>query len=70
MLTGHATVESAIEGVKLGAIDYLMKPCDIEQLVHKVKEAASRKRKHENKIIEAYSKPYRQNTIWIRSSPG
>jgi DNA-binding NtrC family response regulator len=26
MLTGHATVESAIEGMKLGALDYLMKP--------------------------------------------
>ena len=33
MLTGHATVESAIEGMKLGAFDYLMKPCDMEQLV-------------------------------------
>ena len=30
MLTGHATVESAIEGMKLGAYDYLMKPCEIE----------------------------------------
>jgi DNA-binding NtrC family response regulator len=59
MLTGHATVESAIKGMKLGATDYLLKPCDIDLLVHKVKEAASRKRKHENKIIEAYSKPYR-----------
>ena len=28
MLTGHATVESAIEGMKNGAFDYLMKPCD------------------------------------------
>ena len=32
MLTGHATVESAIEGMKLGAFDYLMKPCHIDQL--------------------------------------
>ena len=59
MLTGHATVESGIEGLKLGAFDYLMKPCEIEQLIHKVKEAAERKRKHEDKIIEAFSKPYR-----------
>ncbi len=59
MLTGHATVESGIEGMKLGAFDYLMKPCEIEQLIHKVKEAAERKRKHEDKIIEAFSKPYR-----------
>ena len=59
MLTGHATVESGIEGMKLGAFDYLMKPCEIEQLIHKVKEAAERKRKHEDKIIEAFGKPYR-----------
>ena len=30
MLTGHATVESAIEGMKRGAFDYLMKPCDMD----------------------------------------
>ncbi len=53
MLTGHATVESAIEGMKKGAFDYLMKPCDIEVLVAKVTEAAARKRKQEEKIIEA-----------------
>jgi len=53
MLTGHATVESAIDGMKQGAFDYLMKPCDINQLVEKVTDAAARKRKHEEKIIEA-----------------
>ena len=40
MLTGHATVESAIEGMKLGAFDYLMKPCDMDLLMTKVNEAA------------------------------
>jgi len=53
MLTGHATVETAIEGMKLGAFDYLMKPCDLDQLISKVKQAAARKREQENKIIEA-----------------
>ena len=53
MLTGHATVESAIEGMKKGAFDYLMKPSDIETLVSKVAEAAAKKRRHEEKIIEA-----------------
>ncbi len=56
MLTGHATVESAIEGMKKGAFDYLMKPCDIELLVNKVTDAAAKKRKHEEKIIEAQLK--------------
>jgi DNA-binding NtrC family response regulator len=53
MLTGHATVESAIEGMRLGAFDYLMKPCDMDHLIDKVKEAAARKRQHEEKIINA-----------------
>lgn len=53
MLTGHATVESAIEGMKLGAFDYLMKPCDMDQLMAKVKEAKLKKSSHEQKIIEA-----------------
>lgn len=53
MLTGHATVETAIEGMKLGAFDYLMKPCDIDQLMGKVKEAKVKKREHEEKITQA-----------------
>ena len=53
MLTGHATVETGIEGMKLGAFDYLMKPCDIEQLMAKVQEAKAKKRRHEEKITQA-----------------
>ena len=53
MLTGHATVETAIDGMKLGAFDYLMKPCDIDTLVSKVKGAVEKKRKHDEKIMEA-----------------
>lgn len=39
MLTGHATVESGIQSLREGAFDYLMKPCDIEDLAEKIKEA-------------------------------
>lgn len=53
MLTGHATVESAIEGMKQGAFDYLMKPCDIDVLVEKVAEACARKRRQDEKIMQA-----------------
>ena len=56
MLTGHATVETGIEGMKLGAFDYLMKPCDMDVLMKKLKEAVAKKRKHEEKIIEARMK--------------
>ena len=56
MLTGHASVETAIDGMKVGAFDYLMKPCDIDVLVTKVEEAAAKKRKHDEKIMEARMK--------------
>jgi DNA-binding NtrC family response regulator len=56
MLTGHATVESGIRGMKLGAYDFLMKPCEIEELVSKVEEATKKKRGHEEKIKEAERK--------------
>ena len=42
MLTGHASVESGIEGMRLGAFDYLMKPCDINDLINKIMDAYQR----------------------------
>jgi DNA-binding NtrC family response regulator len=53
MLTGHATVETAIEGMKLGAIDYLVKPCETEELVNKINSARQRKADQEERIREA-----------------
>ena len=56
MLTGHATIESGITGMKLGAFDFLTKPCDIEELVNKVEEETKKKRAHDNKIKDAERK--------------
>lgn len=56
MLTGHATVPSAIDGMKKGAYDFLMKPYDMEDLIDKVSAAVAKKRAQENKIIEARMK--------------
>jgi len=50
MLTGHATVDSAIDGMKLGALDYLMKPCETEELISKINKAYDRKAEHEQRI--------------------
>ena len=50
MLTGKATVETAVEGMKLGAFHYLMKPVEIEDLLAKVKEAYKRKKEQEERI--------------------
>jgi DNA-binding NtrC family response regulator len=49
LLTGYATVETAMEGMRLGAFDYLMKPCHIDELMAKVRVAAGRKREREGR---------------------
>ncbi len=56
MFTGNATFDAAIHGMKLGAFDYLMKPCDLEQLVAKVEEAKAKLRKHEERSSNRRSK--------------
>lgn len=53
MLTGNATVETAIDGMKLGAYDYLMKPCETEELASKINKAFEKKTEHEERIREA-----------------
>jgi two-component system, OmpR family, response regulator len=50
MLTGHASVESGMQGMQLGAFDYMIKPADFEELFEKVKQARERKRLHEERI--------------------
>lgn len=50
MLTGHATAESAVQGLKLGATDYLTKPTTIEDLLAKAQEAYDRRAALEHKI--------------------
>jgi len=43
MLTGHASVESGIKGMQLGAFDYLMKPIALDELLEKVRQAYEKK---------------------------
>jgi len=52
MLTGHASMEVAIEGMEIGAFDYLMKPIDIDELVYKLQDAYQKKTIQEKKIIK------------------
>jgi DNA-binding NtrC family response regulator len=53
LLTGHASVETSIEGMKLGAFDYVLKPIKLEELLPKLAEAFERKDAHDAKIRSA-----------------
>ena len=53
MLTGHGTTETAVEGMKLGAFDYLMKPADFDELLLKLEKARKRKDEQEERIRKA-----------------
>lgn len=50
MLTGHACLEAAREGMSLGAFDYLMKPVNLDELLFKLQDACKKKRLQEEKI--------------------
>ena len=58
MLTAHSTIDSAISAIKLGAIDYMMKPIEMDQLVIKIDKAAGRKQHREKLIQDVYATPY------------
>lgn len=53
MLTGHGTIETAIEGMKIGAYDFLLKPCEMDVLLDKINKAYERKLEHEERIRKA-----------------
>jgi DNA-binding NtrC family response regulator len=64
MLTGHGSTETAVEGMKMGAFDYLMKPADFDDLTAKMEAARKRKEEQEERIRKAESK------LLVRKSGG
>ncbi len=53
LLTGHGATETAVEGMKLGAFDYLLKPADFEDLAAKLEGARKKKDEQEERIRTA-----------------
>jgi len=49
LLSGHASFESAVQGLKIGAGDYLMKPCRTDELLGKIEEAREKRKINEEK---------------------
>jgi DNA-binding NtrC family response regulator len=50
MLTGHANLDVAMEGMEIGAFDYLMKPINIDDLLYKIQDAYNKKILDEKEI--------------------
>ena len=50
MLTGHGSVESGIQGMHMGAFDYMIKPADFDELFEKISLAGERKMLHQERI--------------------
>jgi DNA-binding NtrC family response regulator len=53
LLSGKATLETAITGMQQGAFEYLTKPCNVDTMTRKVDEAHQRKKDQENRIRRA-----------------
>ena len=53
LLTGHGTTETAIQGMKMGAFDYLQKPADFSDLTAKLAGARKKKEEQEERIRKA-----------------
>ncbi len=56
LLTGHANMEVAVEGMELGAFDYLIKPVDMDELLYKMQDAHKKKAIQEEKIRQMQRK--------------
>lgn len=50
MLTGHATVNTAMESIKMGAFDYIPKPVKLDELINKIEDAYKKKELKEKKL--------------------
>ena len=53
MLTGHATTQDGVDGIKTGAFDYLTKPIELEHLLGKIRQAHEKILREEEKLREA-----------------
>ncbi len=64
MLTGHGSVESGVEAIKAGAVDFLEKPADINKIMEKIAEAKRKRVLLIEKKKEAQVKEILQSKGW------
>ena len=71
MMTGYASVETAVAALKNGAYDYVSKPLDPDEIAHLVKKALSHRRaeKENVRLRETVAEVTRPATLWGKAPP-
>lgn len=70
IMTGQATVRTAVEAMKLGACDYLTKPFSLSELEHRLEQAAERGRlRRQNASLKALIERQRPSDAMVGESP-
>lgn len=67
LMTSYGNVQTAVEGLKLGAVDYLLKPWDNEKLVQLIKDAVKQYRKYAEEVPAVEQRPFEGNSQAIRN---
>ena len=71
MMTGYATIETAVEAMKLGAFDYIMKPIPLEELKQKLERLIQyRSFINSEKTLEIYRTLHQQMLVLLENRKG
>ena len=70
MLTGHGSIDTAIESIRMGAFDYVIKPCPLDELDVRIQRALERRAlRHRANVLERGLTPPDLGSSFIGNSP-
>ena len=70
MLTGHGTIDTAIESIRMGAFDYITKPCPLDELQIRIQRAIERRSlKQRASLLERGLTPPDMSDSFVGESP-
>jgi DNA-binding NtrC family response regulator len=64
LLTGHGSIEKAVEATKLGAVDFMQKPASLPDLLEQIREAGARKALRAEKRAEEHISDFLKQKGW------
>ncbi len=70
LVTGHGTIDTAIEAIRIGAFDYVLKPCPLDELSIRIERALERRSlRHRANLLERALTPADPGDAFIGESP-